>query len=1171
MKCPKCNSDIDDNLLVCPNCKKVLKLVCPKCNTINKNNVCKKCGFTIITKCHNCGKINQTINGKCSKCGFSTHTSVLVNLSNIDEFACLLITFPNLEDMKKALGSTKLFDKFKVNLDKLIIDYTNSNNLTREIIDGVYVIRFNKSFSFSDSANTAVNGAIDILNSITELNYKLTKIKDVLLQCNITIVKRDINTLPEDYKSGIDIKLIYQGKANLKLINCLQVITDSAVYEKVCDNFDLSSLSSTFVKKQMIMFFELNIKKYVKIPVEKEEVNDLPELPVFDNQVTLQEDDDSDIYNIDAINFEELKCDFINDEAISVESKVLEKINTNPVNIITVKAENEFMPDGQEMIEKIEKLQRFENVFKVICYDDMKYKPYGFFQELILDICKFTKAPVNFLNNSFDMFETIDPVGYIQNLINAIELEDANPEEVRYALFDIFFNICSSIPNSLIYIESFDKIDDTSYEILQLFFERVEELGVSYLILADKEFKLHKDSHFLLASPHYSEITAKPSGLKSILTKDIKKYQQIIESYYIEKIAHCFMGSVLYFNQAIAYLIDNGIFALNENVLSEAGSENILIPVSLPALIAKRLRYLSKDKIAYKLLGMLLLIGPSVDLTTLKLLDIPDEQFQLQKLIDKKYLYVENESIYFKNYNLYKENFLATVNKEVKQSVAKELLGKIYNFESPTPTELYLYNVLNMSKEEFYSLDKLSRLNSSLGDFSAYLCCSVKFLTMVNEQFVDDAPKSKDEYKFEVYENISNLLYKYSPEKVHNIATIILDNLEKSTDNQKIVELCNKMLQGCLVTGNYQYALGLIRKILSSFPDLSANPYDENFNIAFFFISLIKVEILFSIGNLKDCIEAADEILEVLNAESIQAIIPENFELQQFEDMIFDAMSFSALAQVILLSNDYEKFAENLYFKIGRLPSIFELISFVQNVLRGVKFEIPEDFELGQDRFSKIIINLILAFNELADDYKKFASYIYQAKIQAKIQRLFQIELICDLLIGYSYFKLNQIKKAASIYYSVLETGEKNSLKIIYQLSWYLISIMKYEEGSLDAAYGIANNAVIQLEKDENSSDYLFFLFKVVLCKILISKQNNDLATLCLDDAEYLAQKYGIEIDMGLNQYEDTQEALNQGEVEEETEVVEENQFAIETELEENDSIDGQDENLNIESMDIDN
>ena len=57
MECPKCGAEIDKGALVCPNCKKVLKIICPVCKTVNTKNVCKKCGEVLVTKCAKCGKI----------------------------------------------------------------------------------------------------------------------------------------------------------------------------------------------------------------------------------------------------------------------------------------------------------------------------------------------------------------------------------------------------------------------------------------------------------------------------------------------------------------------------------------------------------------------------------------------------------------------------------------------------------------------------------------------------------------------------------------------------------------------------------------------------------------------------------------------------------------------------------------------------------------------------------------------------------------------------------------------------------------------------------------------------------------------------------------------------------------------------------------------------------
>ena len=210
MECPKCGMIIDDKAITCPNCKKVLKLICPICHAINTSNTCHKCGYIIVNKCHKCGKINQTIVGKCPKCGFDTNVSAILHGSNIEEFAGVTINFPNIKDVKKLLGSQKLYDKFKDKLNNLIYDYTRSIGLKRGVIDDTYVIRFNKDYTYASSVKNAVKSSIELLNLITKLNYKLLKTKDFVLKCNLAIIKRSAYSSNDDYKSGVNINLIYQ-------------------------------------------------------------------------------------------------------------------------------------------------------------------------------------------------------------------------------------------------------------------------------------------------------------------------------------------------------------------------------------------------------------------------------------------------------------------------------------------------------------------------------------------------------------------------------------------------------------------------------------------------------------------------------------------------------------------------------------------------------------------------------------------------------------------------------------------------------------------------------------------------------------------------------------------------------------------------------------------------
>ena len=323
MECPKCGKEVSDNDKVCPHCKKVLKLVCPKCGTANPTPLCTKCGFTILSKCEKCGTITPTIKGTCSKCGFSTYASVAMASSNIEQFACLTIDFANLEDINEVMGSKRLIEKFHSNLDSLIKGYCDDNELKREVIDGTYVIRFNKEDSFTESALDAMSAAIEIATELTLMNFKLSKSKSIWLEFKMAILKRDVNTLPEHYKSGFDIKLVANYPKELRYLNYVQIFTDSHIYQEACDEYSLSSLSSNYINGEMVTFFELNLKKHLKVeePKEEEEVEptNLAQLEeIKETLIDEHEEIENKLYNKDVITFDDMKCSFMTSNAYDV-------------------------------------------------------------------------------------------------------------------------------------------------------------------------------------------------------------------------------------------------------------------------------------------------------------------------------------------------------------------------------------------------------------------------------------------------------------------------------------------------------------------------------------------------------------------------------------------------------------------------------------------------------------------------------------------------------------------------------------------------------------------------------------------------------------------------------------------------------------------------------------
>ena len=520
MECPKCGFEIDDNTVVCPNCKKVLKVVCPVCKTINDTNTCRKCGYVIVTKCYNCGKINPTGNKRCKKCNYPLEKSVIQNEANTDDFVILTLEFTNMGEIKQIFGSAKVYNKFKLNLEKVLSDYAKSTSVRRQIIDNkYYVFRYLKDYTFSASAHSAAQAAIDILDSISRVNCKLIKRRGITLKCSITLLKRSVNNNPNSCKSDFNVKLIAEnnGSYEQRIINSYQILTDNAVYTALEKDYKLSQLNSVITNGEVNMFYEMDVKHdlYIDYSLLEQDDDDEIKIPNFVQNMLIEQDeydgealsrdeglvDNDAIYDMESINFSEINCDFIRTENIDVFYHIVNKIQSVNQGIIAIKSQQLYVPYSLKVINEILELGVYNNVIAVTCYDEMKYTPYAFFRELVSAIFEYTVSQKLYNKNDFSAFASIDPQNLIKDLITLSERDIKDAFENRNQYFDLFLTLMSIIPNTLIFIEEFEKIDASSYEIMKYLFEMFEQLKVSYMISYDKNFSLHKDSHFLLSKP----------------------------------------------------------------------------------------------------------------------------------------------------------------------------------------------------------------------------------------------------------------------------------------------------------------------------------------------------------------------------------------------------------------------------------------------------------------------------------------------------------------------------------------------------------------------------------------------------------------------------------------------------------------------------------------------
>ena len=225
----------------------------------------------------------------------------------------------------------------------------------------------------------------------------------------------------------------------------------------------------------------------------------------------------------------------------------------------------------------------------------------------------------------------------------------------------------------MIFIEDFEKIDSSSYDVLKYLFEAFEQLDISFLISYNKDFSLHKDCHFLLSKPYYTEITLKPTSFEKLIEENKIYYRNILNNFYFQRVAKYACGSSLFIDIAIQYLIESGVYAADDDSIEMINPKTIIIPSSLDKLVARRLNLLQDDEAAMKFLTSILLLGTRIDMGTVESLGYENLNEIIEKLSGMGFLYQYNNCIYFPNYNLLRDNLLTTISKIYLEEVAKDL------------------------------------------------------------------------------------------------------------------------------------------------------------------------------------------------------------------------------------------------------------------------------------------------------------------------------------------------------------------------------------------------------------------------------------------------------------------------------------------------------------------
>ena len=430
-----------------------------------------------------------------------------------------------------------------------------------------------------------------------------------------------------------------------------------------------------------------------------------------------------------------------------------------------------------------------------------------------------------------------------------------------------------------------------------------------------------------------------------------------------------------------------------------------------------------------------------------------------------------------------KEAFRTSLKPDVLKYLASNLLNKFYTETSREYPVVTCLDYIGNSAVEFSKLYEFSIITLQFGDYDTYLKMCIKLLGLLKKLEKDLPTDEINEYQADFYNNLTQLLYRYAPERIYPIAESLLQKALENKEDEKIKTLSNMMLQGGLLTGNYTNAQTLLQNILERTENCVLVDKNGKLNKRVFALSLVGIEIYFSIGEYAKCINLCEEILQVMTPEKLLELKPDNFDEEQFKVHVSDSFTYYLLSKVLVFNTEIKVCIEKIANSFGYVPEYADCFVKLNNFLVGesdTAIEIPEEAGLPL-LFSMLFKALI----EKRDDITKFATTCYEFKKLATELSNACYVLLGDLLVGHSYYKLGDIGKAEHIYNSVFVKAKQNSLFFVSNLSSYFIADLRMSKEDYQTALQLVTNGITLLERSEQPCLLLLYMFKKMFVKVV--------------------------------------------------------------------------------------
>ena len=1078
MICPKCKKTIPDNATVCPLCKKVLALVCPVCGTHNDNSTCSKCSYVILSKCCECGILNKTEDKFCRKCRTSTTLSAAKRLTDNENCTAITISLGNVNKLGKSLGEKKLLTKFLFKIKTMITSFAKEINAYALMpTETTFLLNLTESSTDYSAAQKAVKSSIKLLNIICNLNRTLRKELMFSLEVRVTVEQKKLEDFFSLIQNSDKIKLLYLYSGQNADAKGLQFIADQYIYQLIRKEYAMDSLYSTERDGGVVAYYSLDIAKYL-VPAKKEDLepDDLNASPM--KIVTKKETDyEQELYkkSIEGI---KVNCKFEQIGAEQVYEYLKEMNFTSGNRIISLRANPERLLPTKYITDTI---KQQVPCYTVICTKETTLKPWEFFKNLVAEIygSTATQFSIGYSNDEL-----------IKSLINLTPPRYDSAESARLAYIEAFIALLSYLPQSVIYIENFHHIDIASKHILEEIFAKITQTKLSFIITNDRDYALQKNIPDLLNSFYYTEIFVGQMDIASAIAQNINS-ADFRESFFHKKIIDNAGASYLYCTHAINYLKDCGVLVNFNNQLVITDAKTVIIPFDIESLINTRLKRMSKEPNKSLILAYSYILGPVIELVTLEKLglNIPEN---IKSLEESGFISLCNNKIYIQNYEVLSKCFKTTLKPEVLKYLAGNLLTKVFTGNSREYATILSLDYLGNFALEFSKLYELSITTLQFGDYDTYLKMCIKLLKLLKILEKDIPDDEISEYQADFYNNLTQLLYRYAPERIYPIAEALLQKAVENRDDEKIKTLSNMMLQGGLLTSNYTNALTLIQNILERTENCRLVDSQGNTNSKVFALSLVSIEIYFNLGYYDKCLAVCEDLLSVLSPETLSELKPSVLTKEQYVSHISESFIYYLLSCILTGTLNIEEIIEKIHTSLGMRPEgALEIV----NIAKMIAGQHHSSTAFSNNENAELFSKLYKAFADFNGDFGLFAANVYEFKKVASAQSKTPYTLLGDLLVGYSYKALGALGKAEHIFNNVYTKAKQSSLYFIVHLTSFLIADLAISQNDYQLALQTITNSITVMERSERPLIFILYILKKLLVQIANMQEYSNIDT----------------------------------------------------------------------------